>query len=76
MEGVHWLVFNDAPGCERYTPIRHIPMRCTPMRHTPVRCTPVRYTLVCEVHACICKSTRYTPPWVHIWEVHVWEIRL
>ena len=31
------------------------------------RCTPVYVG---------CTSTRYTPPWVHIWGIHVWETRL
>src|SRR2546421_12103704 len=35
-----------------------------------------------KVQACVrdarlyvrCTSTRYTPLWVHIWEVHIWEM--
>jgi hypothetical protein len=31
------------------------------------RCTPVYVR---------CTSTRYMPPWVHIWELHVWEMHV
>jgi hypothetical protein len=40
-------------------PIIYTLVRYTPIKHIFMRCTPVRYTLMCEVHACICKMHVY-----------------
>jgi hypothetical protein len=57
--------------------MRYTPMRCTPMRYTFVRCTSVRCTpVICTPAYVRCMSTRYTPPWVHIWELHVWVLEI
>jgi hypothetical protein len=48
----------------RYTPMRHMPVRCTPIRHMAMRYTPVRHipTLQCwafDIFACPVTSCEY-----------------